>query len=192
MKSGFWKNEGFIFIVKFLGLFIILYYFNLFFISITFRRSNAFYMFLKLHLDYIDGLRFSILRVSEFICGIIGVKCHMESDFIIRLDSKLGGLKMVYRCIGYGVMSFWAAFVLANKARIINKIVWIVFGWLIIWIINCIRVIMLLSVLQHQWPISTFLDHHTLFNILSYILIFVLIYAFIKQEKDKKKLKIEN
>ncbi len=183
MKSSFWKNEGFLFIVKFLSLFLIFYYFNLFFISITARRSNAFTLFLKLHLDYIDWLRFSVLKVSEIVCGLIGIKCHMQGDFIISLNSKLGGLRMVYRCIGYGIMSFWAAFIIANNIRLINKIAWTVTGWIIIWIINCFRVVILLFAIQNRWPISRFLDHHTLFNIFSYCLIFLLIYIFIKREK---------
>ncbi len=186
MKTSIWKNEGFLFIIKFLCMFILLYYFNLFFISITARKSNALYLFLKLHLDYIDWLRYSILKVSEVICKIVGIKCHLEGDFVIKLDSKLGGLKMVYKCIGYGVMSFWIAFVVANKTRFINKIVWIIIGCTSIWLINCFRVVLLLAALENRLPISRFLDHHTLFNIFAYGLIFLLIYVFIKREKAGK------
>lgn len=186
MKESIWKNEGLLFIIKFLCLFTLLYYFNLFFISITARRNNAFYLFLKLHLDYIDWLRFSILKVSELICKLVGIKCHLEGDFVIKLNSRLGGLKMVYKCIGYGIMSFWAAFVLANKTQMINKIIWIITGCVTIWIINCFRVVLLLAALENRLPISRFLDHHTLFNIFAYGLIFLLIYVFLKREKASK------
>ena len=183
MKESICKNEGFLFIVKFLSLFILLFYFNLFFISITARRSNALYLFLKLHFDYIDWLRYSLLKMSMFTCQLIGIKCFMQNEFVLRLNDHSGGIRMVYKCVGYGVMSFWAAFVLANNTSLLKKSIWLILGWIIIWIINCLRVTLLLVTIQNHWPINRFLDHHTLFNIFSYCLIFVLIYIFIKREK---------
>ena len=46
---------------------------------------------------------------------------------------------------------------------------------MVIWFINCIRVAFLLTALRNNWPIGKYLDHHTTFNIISYILNFIAI-----------------
>lgn len=175
------------FIIKFLCLFTLFYYFNLFFISITSRGGNALYIFLKQHLDYIDWLRYLILHTGEFLCRLIGVKCHVKNAFVIVLDDNSGGVKMVYKCIGYGVMSFWAAFVFANKSTITKKIYWILIGWLTIWIINCFRVVLILFSIQKNWEENKYIDHHTMFNIVAYGFVFLLIFAYLRLDKPKVK-----
>ena len=188
MIKNLFKNEGFLFIVKFLCLFTLFYYFNLFFISITSKNSNAFYIFLKQNLDYIDWLRYSILHSSEAFCRLIGVKCHVENVFIIKLNEINRGLRMVYQCVGYGIMSFWAAFVIANKATIYKKVFWLVSGWGVIWIVNCLRVTVLLIALRDNWPLNKYIDHHTFFNIVAYGFIFLLMYIFIRFDTPTNKL----
>jgi len=187
MIKNLFKNEGFLFIVKFLCLFTLFYYFNLFFISITSKVDNGFYVFLKQNLDYIDWLRYSILHSSEAFSRLIGIKCHVQNAFEIRLDTKALGLLMVYQCLGYGIMSFWAAFVIANSTTLLKKIYWLLIGWVVIWVINCLRVTVLLAALQNNWPISKYVDHHTMFNIVAYGFILLLIFIYIKFENVKNK-----
>jgi len=175
------------FIIKFLCLFTLFYYFNLFFISITSRGGNSFYVFLKQHLDYIDWLRFSILHTGEALSKWIGVKCHIKNAFVIVLDDNVGGVKMVYRCIGYGVMSFWAAFVFANKSTIAKKIYWLLIGWIAIWIINCLRVVVILISIEQDWGTEKYIDHHTMFNIVAYGFIFLLIFTYLHFDKTNPK-----
>jgi len=187
MNRSLLKSEGFIFIIKFLCLFILFYYFNLFFISITSRGGNGFFIFLKQNLDYIDWLRYSILHTGKALCKLIGVKCNIENIYFIRLDDKSSGLRMVYRCVGYGVMSFWAAFVLANKSRLVKKIYWVLLGWIVIWIINCIRVVLLLTALEKNWSVNKYVDHHALFNIVAYGFIFLLIFTYLYLDIPQQK-----
>ena len=183
MKTQLFRNEGFRFIIKFLLLLALLYYSNLFFISITAKGGNAFYIFLKQDLDYIDWLRYSILHVSKVIANFLGIPSKVESEYIIRLTESKKGLRMVYKCVGYGVMSFWGAFVLANKDSLFKKLSWLLIGWVSIWAINCMRVILLLTALKNNWPISPYFDHHTLFNIAAYGFIFLLIYVYTRYDK---------
>ncbi|MFP5041348.1 hypothetical protein [Parasediminibacterium sp. JCM 36343] len=183
--SSLFKNEGIQFIGWFLCLFVLFYYFNLFFISITARGSNPLYLFLRDDLNYIDWLRSSILHTSQFFCGFIGIKTHVEKVFILRSDTSHIGLRMVYRCIGYGVMSFWTAFVIANKGHWQKKTIWLVAGWVTIWLINCFRMTLLMVALEHHWPINKFMDHHSLFNIVAYIFVLLLIFLYIKFDKPK-------
>ena len=185
MLKSLFKSEGFLFIIKFLSLFALLYFFCIVFISITYRASNPFYLFLRDYLNYIDWLRYSVLRTSEFLCKLIGVESYIEDRIIIHVSNSPKKLHMGYDCIGYGVMSFWAAFVIANKTKFTKKVYWLIGGCIIIWLINCIRVAFLLTALRNNWPISKYVDHHTTFNIISYILILGLIFTYIKLNKTK-------
>ena len=187
MKFSLLKSEGFRFIIKFLSLFALLYFFCIVFISITYRASNAFYIFLRDDLNYIDWMRYSVLRTSEFLCKLIGVDSYIENRIIIHVINPPKKLHMGYDCIGYGVMSFWTAFVIANKTSLLKKIYWLIGGCIIIWFINCIRVAVLLTALRNDWPISKYVDHHTTFNIISYILILIMIFIYIKLDKSKEK-----
>ena len=187
MKFSLLKSEGFRFIIKFLSLFALLYFFCIVFISITYRASNAFYIFLRDDLNYIDWMRYSVLRTSEFLCKLIGVDSYIENRIIIHVINSPKKLHMGYDCIGYGVMSFWTAFVIANKTSLLKKIYWLIGGCIIIWFINCIRVAVLLTALRNDWPISKYVDHHTTFNIISYILILIMIFIYIKLDKSKEK-----
>jgi exosortase/archaeosortase family protein len=82
---------------------------------------------------------------------------------------------MVYSCIGYGVMSFWVAFIFANKGTFKKKFLWISGGILVLWIINVLRVSLLLLAINKNWKIPLGWDHHTWFNIVAYSLIFLMI-----------------
>jgi len=187
MLRSLFKSEGFLFIIKFLSLFALLYFFCIVFISITYRASNPLYLFLRDHLNYIDWLRYSVLRTSEFFCKLIGVDSFIENRIIIHVTNSPKKLHMGYDCIGYGVMSFWTAFVIANKTSLSKKLYWLIGGCIIIWFINCIRVAVLLIALRNNWPISKYVDHHTTFNIISYILILAMIFVYIKMDNARTK-----
>lgn len=85
---------------------------------------------------------------------------------------------MVYSCIGYGVMSFWAAFILANRGNWRKKTIWITGGLLCLWAINVLRVGLLLLAAKKNWSFPLGWDHHTWFNVVAYALIFGMIYFY--------------
>lgn len=88
-------------------------------------------------------------------------------------------------CVGYGVYSFWIAFVAANKGKITSKIKWIVFGLLGLWFINVIRITLFLTAINKGWPMPLGLNHHTWFNIFAYLLIFFMIWWYDKDVSKK-------
>ncbi len=94
---------------------------------------------------------------------------------------------MVYSCVGYGIMSFWGAFILANTAALKRKLLWIIGGWLVIWCINVIRVCLLLVSINNNWSMPFGWDHHTWFNVVAYFFLFVLIYFYDHSEKRYNK-----
>jgi exosortase/archaeosortase family protein len=90
------------------------------------------------------------------------------------------GIILGYECVGYGVMSFWAAFVGASVSSFPKKIMWLFIGFIALWVLNIVRLALLLLATNKGWPVPFGWDHHTWFNILAYIFIFTMIYLFHK------------
>lgn len=174
------KNPGFIFILKFLVLFLGLHYGNEFYIGIT--APGGFYVpFLEENLNYVAWIRQSILFGSKQIADLFGFTAYIDGPFHLR--SVTGpGVQMVYSCIGLGIMSFWAGFVLAHAISWKKKVLWTFIGLLTIWIINCFRVAIILMATVNRWNVNKFIDHHDFFNIVAYIFIFILIILFLRKQ----------
>ena len=174
------QNPGLRFIIKFLVLFLGLHYFNEFYIGIT-APGGLYVPFLEHHLDYVAWIRHSILWGSMNLSGLFGYESYIDGPFHLR--SVTGpGVQMVYSCIGLGVMSFWAGFVLAHEIKWKKKIGWTLLGLIVIWIVNCFRVTVILAATVNKWNPSKYLDHHDTFNIIAYVCVFILIIIFIKSQ----------
>ena len=91
-------------------------------------------------------------------------------------------LQINYDCLGLGVMSFLAAFVIAFPAKLKPKFNLLIVGLLMINILNILRIAalgVLLGFFESQR--SNFTYHHEIFNIIVYICIFILLYFWIKK-----------
>ena len=95
-------------------------------------------------------------------------------------------VQLIYACLGIGVMSFWLAFVVANKGSIGKKMIWILGGMLCIWVINVVRIAMVLMANNEKMQIPFHMDNHTFFDILAYIAIFVLIFLYDRSFRGRK------
>lgn len=88
-------------------------------------------------------------------------------------------------CVGYGVYSFWIAFVAANTGTFWKKTRWIFIGLLMLWFINVIRITLFLLAINKGWPMPLGIDHHTWFTIVAYGMIFILIWLYDKNSGNK-------
>jgi len=131
--------------------------------------------FVHNYLDYVSWLKMSLIHATGFILSLFHVSTHIEPGFTIRYTGGAGVI-IAMDCVGYGVYSFWIAFVAANKGKIAKKISWIVFGLLALWLINVIRITLFLTSINKGWPMPLGIDHHTWFNIFAYLLIFLMIW----------------
>ncbi len=138
--------------------------------------------FVSQYLNYIDWLRASLLSASKALLLLFNYETVIAAKYVLALKGGKG-VRMVYKCAGYGIMGFWGAFILANKARRKKKILWLICGWLAAWCINVVRISLLVIALNNKWAIPLGLDHHTWFNIAAYILIFILIYFYDRSSK---------
>ncbi|MCC7526734.1 MAG: hypothetical protein IT250_18055 [Chitinophagaceae bacterium] len=180
----------FSFLLKFIALFAVFYYANMFFVDLTLpeKSYNAFFVD---HFNYINWITGSIMYTANMMTRAVGLDTQVVN---IRFLVVPGGhsLFMNWQCVGLGIFSFWGAFVLANKMTWKKKIIWGVGGLIGIWFLNCCRTALLMIALENNWKEwkqgwtrGRTLDHHDLFNYGCYILIIGLIYVFYRKFKNK-------
>ncbi|MCR8560166.1 hypothetical protein KXD93_21115 [Mucilaginibacter sp. BJC16-A38] len=90
-----------------------------------------------------------------------------------------GVIQLVYSCLGLGVISFFAAFVLAYPAKLKSKIIFLVSGIFGIELLNVLRFV-LLALFWHKKD-NRIVDHHTVFNIIIYVIIAITLYFWVKR-----------
>ena len=178
-----WNNPSYRFVVIFLGLFTLLYYFNIFFMGIT-APGNFYSAFLDQHLNYIRGFRILLISVSATLLKFFGYEVFTSDTTLHALNA--GGINVVYSCLGFGVMSFFVAFVIAWPEKTVkSKLVFIPAGLLLIQALNVARFILITLF----WRTSSFrsaVDHHILFNFVLYVILLTTIYFWINKGNDKK------
>lgn len=183
------KNNDFIkYLIKFICIFCILYFGTIAIIGLV-NPGRYYFSFLAKYFNYISWLRSSLLFAIKLIFSFIGVTVYNKNIYTITVLNG-SGLHIVYSCLGYGVMSFWAAFVLANDGSVFKKVKWLFLGLFVIWLINVFRLFLFMLALNNKWSIPFGINHHTLFTVFAYGGIFIMIYFFDKS--DNKNLKEQN
>lgn len=142
--------------------------------------------FISKYLDYVTWLKNSLINATASILSVFHIQTEREPGFYLRIKGGIGVI-VAYDCVGYGVYSFWIAFVAANAGTFRKKTKWIVGGLLMLWLINVIRITLFLLAINKGWPMPLGLDHHTWFNIFAYLLIFILIIFYDRSAKKLKK-----
>jgi exosortase/archaeosortase family protein len=170
-----------IYLLKFIGVFCFLYYGTIAMIGLA-APGNAYSPFVEKYLDYVKWIKLSLIWATGFILSIFGVSTYTVPDFIIRITDGRG-VAIAMDCVGYGVYSFWIAFVVANSGSFRRKFSWVVFGVLGLWFINVVRITLFLLAVNKGWPMPLGWDHHTWFNIFAYLLIFLMIWWYDKTGK---------
>ncbi len=186
MDLSFLLNKSFwIYLAKFAVSFCLLYYGTLAVIGLS-APGGYYSAFIAHYLNYINWLRYSILHTSKLLVSLLGYQVYLKDKYTLVINNY-AAVKMVYTCIGYGIMSFWAAFVIANSAPLKTKLMWILAGWLMLWCINVARISLLLIVLTKHWSNPIGFDNHTWFNVAVYVSLFLMIYCYHSLSKSEFK-----
>jgi exosortase/archaeosortase family protein len=180
------ENKFIFFTIKFLLLFAIFYYGTLTVIGLA-APDEYYSPFVAKYLDYVSLLTSSLVHGTKLLLSLFGIDTYLAPNFIIRIVNGTG-VRIAYDCVGYGVMSFWAAFVIASPVYFRKKILWLPFGLFLLWFINVSRISLLLVAYNKHWTMPLGLDHHTWFNIVAYIAIFIMIYFFDRSGKRVSKI----
>lgn len=170
------------FLLLFLGLFLLFYYFNVFFFSIT-SHGGHYIPFFDEHLNYIRWFRHLLLYISKIIINWFGF--HAINNDYQLLVAGHRTIDVVYSCLGLGVMSFFAAFVIAYPRGIKPKMIFLFVGLACIQVLNVLRFILL--ALFWNKKSNLILDHHTVFNIIIYIVIAIGLYIWVTKGERKPK-----
>lgn len=168
------------FAFKFVVLFLVLYYFNILFLGVT-SPGNHYNSFLATHLNYVEGLRSLLLSASALIISWLGFDViHNNIDLLV---AGKGAIRLAYDCLGLGLMSFVTAFVIAYPKKLRQKLLFLIPAILGIQLLNVSRLVLL--ALFWNRKANQVIDHHTLFNIILYILLMISLYLWIRDDQSK-------
>lgn len=176
-----------LYLAKFAGVFCICYFGTLAVIGIA-APGGLYSSFVAKHLDYVSWIKLSLIHATGFILSLFHISTQIEPGHIIRFVNG-NGVHIAMDCVGYGVYSFWIAFVVANRGKLLKKIIWIIGGLVALWFINVVRITLYLTSLNRNWSFPFGIDHHTWFNIFAYLLIFFLIFLYDRSFSKKKSIK---
>jgi exosortase/archaeosortase family protein len=138
--------------------------------------------FVAKYLNFIPAFRDSLLWSSKYFLSLIGYEAYQPTPILLQLVGG-GRVQLVYTCLGYGVTSFWLAFVFANTGSWRKKLLWMIGGSAALYIINVIRISLTLLGNSKKWHFPFGWDNHTWFNIVAYLTIFAMIYLFDRSQK---------
>lgn len=164
-------NKHVLFIINFVILFSTFYGFNILFIGIT-AEGGIYLSWVDKNLNYIQQWRTFNLASTASILNNIGYEVKTTSHTLSVAGHA--GFKLVYSCLGFGIMSFYAAFVLAYPKPNQTKIITLIIGLLSIQLLNQCRFLWI-SIYWNPTFNSHLLDHHVAFNIFIYTIVFGII-----------------
>jgi len=165
------------FFLKFLVTFSILFFFHQFFIGIT-TPGNLYSSFADQHLNYVKWIISAVLHMSAVLVQPFGLHPTVNGNFMTVPNGA--SIDMGWACAGLGIMSFWIAFIIAHPISMKQKITWCLTGIASILLLNCIRIALLLYALEHNWKENIYASHHDIFNYASFIVIFLMVYLFVR------------
>lgn len=176
------KTSPYLFFIKFLTCFFILYFFFPFYWGVTGIGGKIYSPFLDAHLNIIKWLTRFLTGAARFFLEALQYTVYQKNYSSLRIGHT-AGVNVNPSCLGWGVMSFWVAFIFANSGDWKHKLKWMVIGIASICILNITRIILITLAIHLRWRTITSLDHHQAFNIFAYGCIFILMFWYTKVQK---------
>ena len=168
------------FALNFLSLFALFYGFNLLSIGLT-TPNGIFIPWVQEHANYIWQWRTFDLQTTATILNMLGFRTNVTDWSLSVLG--FSGFKLAYSCLGYGTMSFFAAFVLSYPRHLTSKSIMLIGGLMLIQASNILR-LLLISIYWKASFKNSWIDHHTLYNIIIYLIIILILYAWIQAKPN--------
>ena len=174
-------REFVLYAIKFGSLFAFFYFGTYLFIGIT-AEGGYYIPFLAKYFNYVDWLRALLLNGTKILLQLFGYTATLTDKYHLQINHA-NKVQLIYSCLGYGVISFWLAFVLTHQLSSIKKISWILLGFFLIVFSNMIRIAMILIANYKQWKLPFNIEHHFLYNVIAYTIVIVLAILFLKQKE---------
>lgn len=188
LTPGYAKNKN---SVKFLVILLVLYVVfsqgNLFMNSVFSPGGKYYSFYLSENFNYIQALRSAIISPSIWVIKQSGFYAIHNNMDILVINGPY--MRINYSCLGLGVMSFLAAFIIAFPAKVNSKLKIFFIGMLSIYLLNISR-ISIIGVIMANFSSqrNNFKYHHEVFNIIVYICIFLLLFAWIRKTTSSSNL----
>ncbi len=175
------QNKFIRFTALFIGIYLLCYYFTKIIIGISIP-GGIYSPFVEKYFNIASWLRSSLILSSKFFLHHLNFQTVRVDDYLLKaIDGR--GVRIVYACLGFAVMSFWLAYILASFTNVKMKIVWVVGGLFSLWLLNVARISLVLVAANKGWYFPFGWNHHTWFNIIAYSFIFFMIFLFEKHIK---------
>lgn len=174
------------FIITLFVLYILFSQGNLFMNSVMSPGARFYNAYIAEHFDYIQGLKTALIIPAVWIIKLFGFYAIYNEMDVMVVSGPL--LRINYSCLGLGVMSFLAAFVLSFPASWKSTLKMLVIGLISIYVLNILRIAglgVLFGTFQSQR--NYFEYHHEIFNVIVYIIIFIMLYIWIRKNTKVKK-----
>ena len=181
MDIRFLSDKKFlVFCARFLIGFLIFYFGTRAIIGLS-SPSGNYSPFVAQYLDFVTALKKLLIYFVQIILTNFCVNASQGPEFRVGI---VGGKSVIVSmsCVGYIVYSVWIAYVIASDTATRLKWFWVFFGLFILFFINCIRITAFLYTYNKGTTMPLGLDHHTWFNLLAYLAIFVMIYFYEQQQ----------
>ena len=164
------------FIIGFVILYFLLNYFNEFYIGIT-AKGGIYIPFLDEHLNYIRWWRTFSLESAATVLRWLDYNV-LTNEIQLRVIGK-GGIRLVYSCLGYGIMSVFIAFCVTFPSPFKHRYAFMFSGLILIQLLNIGRFVVLTLYWKRNNPWFG-MDHHDLFNIFIYTILILICYLWIR------------
>lgn len=178
-------NISYRFLFNFLGLFFLFYSFNILYIGAT-TKGGIYFPFLDQHLNYIKLWRQFCISTSAQILKNLGYIVHINNTGLSVENHS--GFRLIYSCLGYGIMSCFAAFVIAYPKTLRSRLIFLSIGLMAIQLLNTLRLV-LISIYYKSYHAFN-IDHHTAFNSALYAILLGITYLWLNQPQRKSPGKI--
>ena len=178
------ERQALKFAILFPSLFMLFYYFNIAFIGVT--TPGGYYVeALDNNLNYIKAWRDFDISCTAMLLRGLGYEV-LTKALSLQVSGKSGFI-LVYSCLGYGILSVYAAFVLAYPKPFKKKLSFLVTGIVGFQAINIMR-LCLIALYWKSTPLLFKLNAHEVFNYLTYALIICASYCWLNYSKPKSKI----
>jgi exosortase/archaeosortase family protein len=167
------------FVIKFLCLFAFIYGFYVFYLGAASPGGKLYSVFLDEHLNFINWLRYVLIESSAVILNILGYETKTSVYQMLVVGHNI--VHIGYDCLGFGVMSFFTAFVIAYPGVLKTKLYFWGIGLLVIQLLNLSRFV-ILSIYWRPTKNVYISDHHTIFNIIVYMIIAISLYYYTRYQ----------
>ena len=177
------KDKAFLkFLLIFFGVFLLCYY-GAMLLSGLAVPGGSYSPFVEKYFNIASWMRTALINSSKWLLSLTGTESFRADEYVLRSASGKA-IRLVYSCLGFGVMSFWTAYIISSHAFWKKKLLWLIAGLAALFIINALRLALVLKAADKGWNFPFGWDHHTWFNIVAYLFIFAMIFFFAAKNKS--------